>query len=41
LAAARARMENSRKLHDTLTELRTRVAALDKRLSEPPPKMKA
>jgi hypothetical protein len=40
LAAARTRMETARKLHDTLTELRTRVAALDKRLSEPPPKMK-
>jgi hypothetical protein len=41
LAAARARMESSRRLQDTLTELRTRVAALDKRLSEPPPKNKA
>jgi hypothetical protein len=37
LAVARHRLERNKQLHDTLTELHTRVASLDKRLSEPPP----
>jgi hypothetical protein len=34
------RFARSKQLHDTLTELHTRVASLDKRLSEPPPSSK-
>ena len=37
LADARRRLERSKQLDDTLAELHTRVASLDKRLSEPPP----
>jgi hypothetical protein len=37
LADAQRRLERSKQLDETLTELHTRVASLDKRLSEPPP----
>jgi len=37
LAVATQRFARSKHLQDTLTELHTRVASLDKRLSEPPP----
>jgi hypothetical protein len=37
LALARKRVARSKQLHDTLTELHSSVASLDKRLSEPPP----
>ncbi len=36
LVVARSRIATRRRLGETLTELRTRVAALDRRLSEPP-----
>ncbi len=37
LLLARQRFARSKHLQDTLTELHTRVASLDRRLSEPPP----
>jgi hypothetical protein len=37
LIVARRRLTRNKHVHDTLTELHTRVASLDKRLSEPPP----
>lgn len=37
VSMARSRLRTRRRLGDTLVELRTRVAALDRRLSEPPP----
>ena len=37
LAIAQRRLAQHKHGHDTLTELHTRVASLDKRLSEPPP----
>ena len=37
LALAKQRFARSKHLHDTLSELHTSVASLDKRLSEPPP----
>jgi hypothetical protein len=41
LALARQRFARSKHLQDTLTELHTRVASLDKRLSDPPPEPKS
>ena len=38
--SARFKLATRKRLGDTLIELRTRVAALDKRLSEPPPDSK-
>jgi len=40
LAVAKQRFARSKHLRDTLTELRTSVESLDKRLSEPPPSTK-
>src|SRR5438445_6951313 len=37
LIVAQHRLSRNKHVHDTLTELHTRVASLDKRLSEPPP----
>ncbi len=37
LIVAQRRLTRNKHLHDTLTELHTRVASLDKRLSESPP----
>ena len=36
LTVAQNRLARNRHVHDTMTELHTRVASLDKRLSEPP-----
>lgn len=41
LALAKQRFARSKHLHDTLTELHTSVASLDRRLSEPPPTPKS
>jgi hypothetical protein len=40
LSQVEQRLARSKQLRDTLTELHTRVASLDKRLSEPPPSSK-
>ena len=37
LVVAQRRLARNKYLHDTLTELHTRVASLDKRLSDTPP----
>jgi hypothetical protein len=41
LAIAKQRISRAKHLQDTLNELHTRVASLDKRLSDPPPTPKS